>query len=278
MSGPAVPAEAVSPQASSLQLSVLGGVRASRDGDDLALGGPRPRALLAALVVAAGRPATEDLLIDAVWDSEPAPAAKQALHTYVARLRGVLEPGRSARGAATVLVRGSGGYALAVRPEQVDVWAMRELAARGATALAQRRPHEAVSVLDLALATGDGTPFGDLADRAFLAAEVAALTELRAGIREDRAAAALATGEDVTLLDDLAALTAEYPLRERAWELRARALYRAGRQADALAVLRTARDLLAEELGVDPGPGLAATERAVLAHDPELLHRAPAAD
>jgi predicted ATPase/DNA-binding SARP family transcriptional activator len=278
MSGPAVPAEAVPPQASSLQLSVLGGVRASRDGDDLALGGPRPRALLAALVVAAGRPATEDLLIDAVWDSEPAPAAKQALHTYVARLRGVLEPGRSARGAATVLVRGNGGYTLALRPEQVDVWAMRELAARGATALAQRRPHEAMSVLDLALATGDGTPFGDLADRAFLAAEVAALTELRAGIREDRAAAALATGEDVTLLDDLAALTTEYPLRERAWELRARALYRAGRQADALAVLRTARDLLAEELGVDPGPGLAATERAVLAHDPELLRRAPAAD
>ena len=69
MSGPAVPAEAVPPQASSLQLSVLGGVRASRDGDDLGLGGPRPRALLAALVVAAGRPATEDLLIDAVWDT-----------------------------------------------------------------------------------------------------------------------------------------------------------------------------------------------------------------
>lgn len=130
-------------------------MRARRDGEDLALGGPRPRALLAALVVAAGRPATEDLLIDAVWDGEPAPAAKQALHTYVARLRAVLEPGRTARGAATVLVRGSGGYSLAVRPGQVDVWAGRELAARGAAALARRRPHEAVSVLDLALATGE---------------------------------------------------------------------------------------------------------------------------
>lgn len=126
-------------------------MRTRRDGEDLALGGPRPRALLAALVVAAGRPATEDLLIDAIWDGEPAPAAKQALHTYVARLRAVLEPGRTARGAATVLVRGSGGYSLAVRPGQVDAWARRELAARGAAALARRRPHEAVSVLDLAL-------------------------------------------------------------------------------------------------------------------------------
>nr|WP_255426713.1 BTAD domain-containing putative transcriptional regulator [Pseudonocardia sp. C8] len=163
-------------------------------------------------------------------------------------------------------------------PDRVDAWALRDLAARGAAALAAQRPHEALTLLDRAAAAATGAPFADLDGRAFLQAETAAMDELRTGVREDRAAAGLATGADAALLGELEALTREHPLRERGWELRARALYRAGRQADALAVLRTARATLAEELGVDPGPGLRETERAVLAHDPALLHRAPAAD
>ncbi|MEQ3553113.1 BTAD domain-containing putative transcriptional regulator [Pseudonocardia nematodicida] len=263
---------------SGLRISVFGGVRATRDGEPLALGGPRPRSLVAALVVAGGRPVGEDALIEAAWDGAPPPAARQALHTYVARLRGALEPGRSVRTAATVLVRNAAGYALALGPDRVDAWALRDLAARGAAALAEQRPHEAITLLDRAIATAAGAPFADLDGRAFLQAETAALDELRTGVREDRAAAGLAVGADSTLLDELEALTREHPLRERAWELRARALYRAGRQADALATLRAAREVLADELGVDPGPGLREAERAVLAQDPALLHRAPAAD
>lgn len=257
---------------------MFGGVRAHRDGEALSLGGPRPRSVLAALVVAGGRPVTEDSLIDSVWGGAPPPAAKQSLHTYVARLRGVLDAGRPARGDSSVLPRGPGGYALALDRDAVDAWWVRDRAARGAAALAEHRPHEAVELLDAALAAGRGTPFGDLADRAFLAAEAAALVASRAGAVEDRAAAGLATGEDATLLEALESLNREHPLRERAWELRARALYRSGRQADALGALREARAVLRDELGVDPGPALLATERRVLDQDPALLHHAPAAD
>ncbi|WP_198045708.1 AfsR/SARP family transcriptional regulator [Kitasatospora mediocidica] len=255
-------------------INVLGPVEATVRGARAPLGGRRPKAVLVALLLARGRLVGEEQIIDAVWEGRPPDKPRQTLHTYVADLRRALEPDRRARQQSTVLVRHAAGYALAVRSEAVDTHRFVTEAASAAAASAAGRPEEALAGADRALDLWTGPPFAELADARFVRAEIARLMEWRSLVREVRVAACLALGDHRVTLVESEALTTDYPLRESGWALRALALYRCGRQAEALAALREARRVLRDELGVDPGPELASLTGRVLAHDPGLQWRA----
>ncbi|QZY29118.1 BTAD domain-containing putative transcriptional regulator [Nocardioides coralli] len=249
-----------------LQLRVLGELTATRDGAALDLGGRRQRAVLAALVIHRGEAVTADRLADYVWgDGAPANVAG-ALQAYVSHLRKRLQPEVEARRRDGVIARAGTGYALRVDPGDVDAWRF-EAAVDAAAAMA---PGDAVHVLDDALRLWRGQAYAEYAGEPWVEAEVTRLRELRAVARERLLAARLQLGDAAVLVGDLEALVAEDPLREERWRLLVLALYRAQRQADALAALRRARELLAEELGVDPGPALRTLEAEVLAHSPAL--------
>jgi DNA-binding SARP family transcriptional activator len=252
---------------SSVRVGVLGPVAAWVDGAEAALGGPRQRAVLARLVAARGRTVTADRLVEDLWD-EPPVGALAALRTFVAALRRGIEPGRPSRTPARRLVTDGPGYAL--RDVEVDAWAF-EAAVSGARDLA---PGAARTALDQALDTWRGAPYAGL-DQPWAVAERARLTGLRLVAVERRAEVRIALGTAADVVPGLDAHVTEHPWREEAWRLLALALYRSGRQGDALAVLRRARAVLAGELGVDPGPGLAELETRVLRHE---VGAAPAAD
>lgn len=241
-----------------VRVGVLGPVTAWVDGAEAALGGPRQRAVLARLVAAGGRTVTADRLVQDLW-VEPPRGALAAVRTFVATLRRGLEPGRTARTPARLLVTDGPGYAL--RDVDVDAWSF-EAAVAGSRELA---PATARTSLDRALGAWRGTPYAGL-DQPWAAAERARLAELRLVATERRAEVRIALGDAAGVVPGLDAHVAEHPWREEAWRLLALALYRSGRQADALAVLRRARAMLAEELGVDPGPQLAELEGQILRH------------
>ncbi|MFI8525596.1 BTAD domain-containing putative transcriptional regulator [Promicromonospora sukumoe] len=242
-----------------VRVGVLGPVAAWVDGAEAALGGPRQRAVLARLVVARGRVVTAGALVEDLWE-EPPPGALAALRTFVAALRRGVEPGRTARTPARVLVTDGPGYAL--RDVEVDAWAF-EAAVAGARDLA---PAAARDALDRALGTWRGSPYAGL-DLPWAVTERARLAELRLVGTERAAEARITLGQAADAVPGLDAHTADHPWREEGWRLLALALYRSDRQADALAVLRRARAMLADELGVDPGPRLAELESQVLRHE-----------
>ncbi|WP_423461919.1 BTAD domain-containing putative transcriptional regulator [Promicromonospora sp. MS192] len=242
-----------------VRIGVLGPVTAWVGGAEAVLGGPRQRAVLARLVVARGRVVTAGRLVEDLWP-DPSPGALAALRTFVAALRRGIEPDRPARTPARLLVTDGPGYAL--RAVAVDAWSF-EAAVSGAR---DQPPATARAALDQALDAWRGTAYAGL-DEPWAVAERARLTGLRLVAVERRAEARIALGEVADVVPGLDAHVSEHPWREEGWRLLALALYRSGRQADALAVLRRARALLVGELGVDPGPRLAALESAVLRHD-----------
>ncbi|MFD7640794.1 BTAD domain-containing putative transcriptional regulator [Kitasatospora sp. NPDC059795] len=251
-------------------VQVLGPMAASVDGTPVRLGGPRPRAVLAALVAAGDAVVPEQHLIDSVWEERLPANPRHALHTCVTDLRRALEPGRPAGHPSSVLCHGPGGYRLRLGPDALDARRFAALVERAGTAAGVRRPAEALAAADRALALWRGPAFADLAHLAFLDPERWRLAELRCTAREIRAAALLALDAHHLAVTECALLTTEAPLRESGWALRARTLYRSGRQAEAAAVLHTARRTLRDELGVHPGPELAHLTRRVLVHDPTL--------
>ncbi|HEX6917221.1 MAG TPA: BREX system ATP-binding domain-containing protein, partial [Phycicoccus sp.] len=271
-----------------MRVGVLGPVEVVVAGDPVELGPRKQRALLALLALAGGRPVSVDAMADALWPEGPPASLAATLQAYVARLRRVLEPERVARARPTVVVTVEPGYALRLPPGGLDA------AAFEATVTEVHRllgPAEAVTLgegmdaaelaatadrLDAALAAWRGTPYAELDDLPAAEAERVRLEELRLLAREDRAAVSLALGEHATAAAELEALVAEHPLRERAWASWALALFRSGRQADALKVLRRVRALLARELGIEPGPALRRLQELVLRQDPSLDWRAPA--
>ncbi|WP_238008581.1 BTAD domain-containing putative transcriptional regulator [Dactylosporangium sp. AC04546] len=250
-------------------LQVLGPVTATRDGAEIPLGGRRQRMVLAALLVARGRVLPADRLRDLVWGDGDRTASRATLHGYVAGLRKALEPGRPARG-GHMLVREGPGYLLRLPPERVDAERFTRAVARGAAELDDGCPAQAVATLEAGLAQWRGPAFAGLGTASFALPEVARLDALRAAAAELRLAALLELGRHAAVIGELEALVIEQPLRERGWELLAVALYRAGRQGDALAVVRRARAELAAQLGVDPGPALRRLETAILAHADDL--------
>lgn len=255
-----------------LRIRLLGVFTASAGGAPLDLGGPRQRAVLAALVLARGEVVPVERIIEAVWGDDPPDDGVGALQAYVSHLRKRLQPGSAARARSAVIVREGRGYAVRLPPDAVDSWRFEALVQEAAAGDAAA----AATLLDRALALWRGPALADYADEPWAEAEIGRLTELRAVARERRCDARLRLGEAALLVPELEAMVAEEPLREERWRLRALALYRADRQADALAALRRARTTLAEELGIDPGPALRELEDAVLAQSPALRPPHPA--
>ncbi|MDR8414960.1 AAA family ATPase [Nonomuraea sp. 3-1Str] len=248
---------------------VLGPVEAYED-DELDLGGLRQRAVLARLLVVRGQVVPVDTLLYDLWDDDTAKGAQSGLQVYISRLRRVLEPGRPRGGPNRLLVTVASGYALRVAPDQVDALTFERLVRAAGEHLEEADPQSARGRLQKALGLWRGTPYSDFADQPWAEAEVHRLTELRLVARERHADTGLRLGLHAETVPDLEALTTEHPLREEGWRLLALGLYRCGRQGDALAALRRARGILADELGIDPGPALRKLESDILAQSPEL--------
>ncbi|MCW2948823.1 MAG: transcriptional regulator, family, partial [Actinoallomurus sp.] len=241
---------------------VLGPVAAwDGAGDAIALKGPRHRAVLARLIVARRRVVPVTRLVEDLW-ADPPVGAVGAVRTFVAALRRALEPERPPRTAARLLVTEGPGYALRAEPGAVDAWRFEQAVATTATL----PPKDVLARLEDALGWWRGPAYAEFADEPWAHAERSRLAELRLQAVERQAEARLALGLAAEAVPDLDAHVAEHPWREDAWRLLALALYRAGRQGDALAVLRRARELLVEQLGVDPGPGLRRLEADILNH------------
>lgn len=266
-SGPRVPGQRTPQQGreNGLTFSVLGPVRAWRDGAALPPGSPQQRALLAALLTRDGRTATAGELIDAIWGDDPPSQALAAVRTYASRLRKVLDPG--------VLVSESGGYAIRVRADSVDLHRAQQLAANAEKAAGTGDRATARALIDEALGLWDGEPLANVPGP-YAETQRAALDEWRLQLTESRLDMDLDVGCHAEAVSELTSLTAAHPLRERLRELLMLALYRSGRQAEALAVYADTRKLLADELGVDPRPELARLQQRILRADAELARPA----
>jgi len=245
---------------------LLGPLEVTVDGTAVDLGGLKQRALLAILLLHANQPVHRDVLTDQLWDEHPPAGAEHAVNVYIWRLRKVLQ---AASGTPGVVTR-QGAYLLQAAEEQVDVALFERLADQGRRALSAEAHGRASAVLGEALALWRGAPLADFRFEPFAQAEIARLEELRASVVEDRIEADLALGHHAHLVGELEALVAADPLRERLHQQLMTALYRCGRQADALAAYQKARRTLAEELGIEPCQPLRQLERAILDQDPSL--------
>jgi DNA-binding SARP family transcriptional activator len=231
-----------------MEFRVLGPLEVILDGRVLPLGRGRRRALLGCLLLHANQVVARDRLLEALWGDAMPPTAPTALHGHVSRLRRMLGSDR--------LLSRPPGYLLRVAPGELDEERFRCLVARG-----QHAP---------ALGLWRGAPLADFTDEPFAAAAIARLEELRLAALEGWFDDQLADGRHAVLVADLAAAVRESPLRERLAAQLMLALYRSGRQADALATYRATRTRLSEELGLEPGAGLRALEHRILMQDPGL--------
>ncbi|GAA3936355.1 BTAD domain-containing putative transcriptional regulator [Actinomadura viridis] len=239
-------------------IGVLGPVEAwDAAGSVISLKGPRHREVLARLVAARGRVVPVELLAADLWE-DPPQGAIGAIRTFVGALRRALEPDRPPRTPPRLIVTVGTGYSLRAAPDAVDAWRFERAVE------AQERPAALLPLLDSALALWRGPAYSDFTDALWADPERARLAELRSRAVERRGQALLELGRAAEAVPDLDAHAHAHPWREEAWRLLALALYRAGRQADALAVLRRARSALAEQLGLDPGPGLRELEADIL--------------
>ncbi|MGW3958908.1 BTAD domain-containing putative transcriptional regulator [Amycolatopsis sp. NPDC005003] len=247
-----------------VDLGVLGPFEVRLDGEPRDVGGPRLRTMLAVLTAEAGRVVSVAALGRALWGEEAPGHADRTVRTYLSRLRGTLGPG--------VILTRPPGYLLNLAPEAVDAARFERLAAEGRRVLAAGEPAAARKHLAGALALWRGhAAYEEFGDVETLAAEGVRLDRLRHNAVQDRIDADLATGEDTGLIAELEALTAAFPGHERLWAQLMTALYRAGRQSDALEAFRRARHGLITASGVEPSPLLAQVHRRVLAHHPALL-------
>lgn len=277
-----------------MEVAVLGPLELRRDGTPVDLGNRKRRALLAALALSVGRPVAVDTIIDLLWEGEPPEGVTTTLQSYVSTLRRVLEPERPPRAPGRVLVTAVPGYALMLPPDAVDAVrferaaqeqhrALHRLTAsdRAATAASGRPDLDTVvaaeSILAEVLLLWRGQPFPELGDADGAVAERSRLEQLRLLAEEDLARAALSLGRHAEVAARLEPLTLSHPMHEGLAALRAIALARCGRQADALALLRRARGVLVEELGIEPGAALRTVQEAILRQE-EWMHWRPLVD
>ncbi|WP_405389249.1 NB-ARC domain-containing protein [Streptomyces sp. NBC_01102] len=250
---------------SELRFEVLGPVRARRGGQVLPSGSPQQRALLAALLLRDGRTATAAELIDALWGDDPPSQALATVRTYASRLRKTL--------GQDTLVSESGGYAVRIHRDALDLTHAQDLAAEAEKARSGGDRCQARTLINKLLGLWDGQALasvpGPYADN-----QRTSLEEWRLQLTETRLDLDLEVGCHAEAVSELTALTAAHPLRERLRELLMVALYRSGRQAEALAVYADTRRLLAEELGVDPRPELAQLQQRILQADEDLARPA----
>ena len=249
-----------------IEFRVLGPLEVVRQGRLLDIGGGRKRALLAVLLLHANEVVSNDRLIDEVWGDRAPATAPKIVQGYVSQLRKVL----SDEGGGSVLVTKPPGYVLRLEPGQLDVEHFVALLGKGRAALAGGAAGDAAKVLREALELWHGPPLADFAFDSFATEEIARLEELRLAAVEERIDADLALGRQDDLVAELEALVARHPLRERPRGQLMLALYRSGRQAEALQVYQDARRTLVEELGLEPGRSLQQLEQAILQQDASL--------
>jgi DNA-binding SARP family transcriptional activator/ABC-type branched-subunit amino acid transport system substrate-binding protein/DNA-binding beta-propeller fold protein YncE len=249
-----------------MEFRLLGPLKVSDADRHVALGGGKQRALLALLLLHPNEVLTSDWLIDALWGEAPPPTAPQMLQNYVSRLRRALGPDGSS---GSALETHGSGYLLRLGERDRDLDRFEELLRRG-QALRAEDPKAAAGLLSEALALWRGRPLSDFTYEDFARDEIARLEELRLVALEERIDADLALGRHADLVAELTRLVGEHPLRERLRAQLMLALYRSGRQAEALEGYRTARRALLEERGLKPGPALRDLEAAILREDPEL--------
>jgi predicted ATPase/DNA-binding SARP family transcriptional activator len=246
-----------------LEFRILGPLEVRCDGRALDLPGLASRRLLALLVLRSGGWVTADRLVDELWEERPPDSARKALQMHVSRLR------RAFGAAASVLQSGAAGYRLGIAPEQVDAGQFERLAEEAAE-LVVSDPERAREQLVAALGLWRGAALAELSLGASGAGELARLEELRLLAVEHRLDADLRLGRHVEVIGELQNLVAEHPLRERLHAQLMLALYRAGRQGDALAAYRAARRVLVDELGIEPGPALQRLQASILRQDADL--------
>jgi WD40 repeat protein/DNA-binding SARP family transcriptional activator len=249
-----------------VDFTALGTVAVRRHGELVNVGGPRQRRLLAVLLIHRNTVVSTDRLADAVFAGEPTPAAATTLRSYVARIRKVIE---DQEGGPEVLTQ-SPGYVLRVPAEAFDVSRCEELVSSARRASSRGDQAAAAAQLQEALALWQGEAYAEFADEEWAHPEAQRLTELRLAATESLGEAELACGRADEWVPRLEALAREHPLRETFQAQLMLALYRTGRQADALRVYRDHRSLLVDELGVEPTPATQELERRILAHDPDL--------
>ncbi len=254
---------------SRLRFAVLGPVRAWRDGSELDLGTPLQRSILGMLLLREGRAVTPTEMIDAVWGEEAPPRALGALRTYVSRLRTVLEPHRPARTRPDLLTSVGRGYALRLPPNSLDLTRFEAGIAEAETARRAGKLSAAAECLRVALGLFEGEPLAG-AVGPYAEHQRDRLVERRLNVIESLMDLDLELGNHAAVVSELIALTADHPLRERLRAQLMLAYYRCGRQGDALAVFTETREALIEELGIEPGPELAALHQRILAADPTL--------
>ena len=244
------------------EFRILGPLEVQENGRLAPLGGTRQRAVLAILLLHRGEVVSVDRLVDELWGESPPDTATKTVQVYISRLRKEL-------GHGVVTTRG-GGYVLDVDADQLDADRFERLTGEGRESLERGEARTASDLLREALGLWRGPPLGDLAYESFVLSEVARLEELRMVALEHRIEADLALGEHASLIPELETLVREHPARERLRAQLILALYRSGRQTDALATYRDTRRALMEELGVEPSRELQELERAMLTQDPEL--------
>ena len=250
-----------------VRVTVLGAVQAYCGTEQVDLGSRLQRALLARLVVEHGHTVSVDRLIDDLWQGEPPPKALAALQVYVSHLRRGLEPGRRRGTPARTLVSVAPGYCLKLPVDAVDSWRFE---AKVVAAYDDSDPNRRLALLDEALAEWSGEPFAEFGDTLWAAPEVVRLCELRLAAVEYRAAALVELGRYRAAVAALERHIRGCPERESAAALLATALYRSGRQSDALDVLRRTREHLVDELGLEPGRALRDLEGDILRHAEHL--------
>ena len=246
-----------------MDFRILGPLEVIHDGHAVPLPGARQRELLALLLLDADRIISAERLMEDLWGDDQPSAGRTALRVRVSQLRKALP------GGAELLVTRRSGYALQVERHSLDLWRFERHLAEGERALAND-PERALQSLTAALDEWRGRPLDNFAYAPWAQAPVVRLEELHAAALELRVEAELALGHHARLVGELQALVAEHPLRERLWGQLMTALYRGGRQADALAAYRQARGKLVTEIGIEPGPQLQALEARILSQDPEL--------
>jgi DNA-binding SARP family transcriptional activator len=243
---------------------ILGSLEAFDDERPLSLGGAKQRAVLAFLLLHANEALTRDVIIDQLWGEAPPPTAAKVLQNCVSALRKELPDGGGA------LRTVGGAYALAVGPDELDRDRFEQALAKGRAAFAAGDAEHAAEQLRGALELWRGAPLSDFAYESFAKDEIVRLEELHVAAVEDRIEAELACGRAEVLVPELEALVARHPVRERLRRQLMLALYRTGRQAEALAAYRDARETLLGELGIEPSRALQELEKAILAQDPTL--------
>ncbi len=248
------------------EFAILGELEVRQDGSRVELGPPRQRALLARLLVNPNEVITTDRLVEDLWRGDPPDRARHTLHVYVSRLRKAL--GRD----GARLERQASGYRFCVQQEELDASRFEALAAAGRAALTRHDAASAATQLRGALGMWRGCALGEFADDGFARDEAVRLDELRLDTVEQRMWAELESGRHGDVVEELREFVTQNPFRETGWEQLMLALYRSGRQADALRAYQKARAALAEELGIEPGPALRRMEERILAQDPSIEH------